>query len=218
MIRNTIIVPRVLMMATSCDWDIDWGGQSAGEDTARGDTVVYNRFPRFVGSPKMTLPRDVIGHWRALRWQMQGRVHAWSIPMLDEVSYAWSRSTWQADWQAYVADQYIEPRPQVSIVGAFPAGSSSIVVDETAADEPLRIGAIYSVADWPFVVTGRSGSGAAVTLQVQRLAQAVSDGDLVDLYARGLFVSTSDTMGNPAYTRARQTAVDLSFVEWITRV
>lgn len=215
--RSIIDVPRVFMQVARVDWDIDWRGQSAGSDLGGGDQLVVNAFPRFVGAPAFSLSRPMLGHWRALRARAQGRVNAWRLRLIDPVSYDLASGSAEADWQAYLFGQYVEPRPRVPVVSAVSAGASSIVVDETALIEPVRVGAYLSYADWPFVVTGRSGSGAAVTLSVQMLRTAIPAGALVDLCARGVFLSDDGVAGNPVYGRDMRTAFEMSFTEWITR-
>lgn len=217
MIRAQITVPRVLMRAAVCNWDIDWRGQPPAQDVGGGEQIVYNAFPRFIGSPQIILPRQMIGAWRALRAQAQGRVNAWVVPMIDPVSYAVGRGSWQSDWEAYLAGQYVEPRPKVVATAAASAGATTITVDETGAQEPVRIGAYLSYDDWPFIVTARSGSGAAVTLTVAMLRTAIPDEAEIDLYARGVFVSVDDAAGGAQYALNGPMAVQPSFVEWVTR-
>lgn len=215
--RTIITIPRVLMLATSCNWDIDWGGQSAGEDTGRSEQVVFNALPRWLGSPQIMLPQKTVAAWRALRWQVEGRKNAWSVPMIDPASYEVQTGTWESDWQAYQAGQYVEPRPVALCVSAVAAGATSITVNELALPEPVRAGSILSHNNWPFAVTARTGVGAAVVLSVKRLARAIPNGAEIDLYARGLFLSADGMMGNPGYGLPRRTAVDLSFYEWLGR-
>ena len=188
MTRPIIDIPRVLMRAVSCDWDVQWGGQSAGGDTGGGDQTVINRFPRFVGAPSVVLPPEMVGLFRALRAQAEGRVGAWRVPMVDPVS-AQMPGNWRSDLAALQAGTYVEPRPKVICVGAVAAGASSLVVNEVAAPFPVRVGAFLSYADWPMIVTGRSGSGAAVTLTIKMLRVAIPAGAEIDLCARGLFVA-----------------------------
>lgn len=215
--RQIIDVPRVFMQVSKVDWDIDWGGQSAGGDLGGGDQVVVNAFPRFVGAPSFRFSRAALGHWRALRGTVQGRVNSWRLRLIDPVSYEVASPSLNADWAAFLAGTYVEPRPRVAAVGATLAGATAIVVDETAVADPVRVGAYLSYLDWPFLVTGRSGSGAAVTLQVQMLRVAIPDGALIDLYARGVFLSSDAMAGNPAYGRNMRTSFDMAFSEWITR-
>lgn len=215
--RTIIDIPRVFMRPSAYNWRIDWRGQSAGADTAGGEQIVYNRFPRWVGAPQMVLPARMIGHWRALMARGEGRCNAYRVRMVDPALLRVGGGSAREEWEAYVAGVYDEPRPKVLAVGASVAGDVSIVVDERAAPEPVMVGAFLSHNDWPFLVTGRSGSGAEVTLQVKMLRAAIPDGAQIDLYARGLFVAADDATGDPAYGVDRVARPEFSLIEWITR-
>lgn len=215
--REIIDVPRIFMRAAVCDWRPDWRGQATQGDIGGGDQTVYNRFPRFVGSPPLVLPEPMIGAWRALILRGQGRVNAYRIRMIDPIGHHIASAGWWSDWQAWRSGQYVEPRPQVFCVGAVLAGASSITVDESGAREPVRIGAYLSHNDWPFAVTGRSGSGAATVLQVTMLRRPIADGAAIDLFARGIFTAADDAMGWPDYDTSRVARPVLALQEWITR-
>ena len=218
MSRSIIDVPRFLLHASTIDWDIDWRGQSAGSDTAGGEQIVYNAFPRWIGSPTIMLHRSMLGIWRAIRVQAQGRVNCYRMPMVDPVSVRLSGRTWQSDLRAYQQGLYQAPSPTVTCVAAAAAGASTITINETAAREPVRVGAYLSYNDWPFIVTGRSGSGASVTLSVSMLRTAITAGAAISTAATGLFLGASDAMGNPSYDpRDAWTSVDLNLIEWLNR-
>ncbi|MBT9387017.1 hypothetical protein KM176_24465 [Pseudooceanicola sp. CBS1P-1] len=217
MSRAIIDLPRFLLRASLVDWDIDWRGQSAGGDTAGGEQVVYNAFPRWVGSPRIILPGPMIGVWRAIRAQAEGRVNAYRVPMVDPVSLRPQARDWRADLQAWQRGIYRPHRPVVTCTTAVAAGATTITVNEALAGQPVRVGAFLSYDDWPFVVTGRAGAGAAVTLSVKMLRTAIPAGAAIDLAASGVFLGTSDTMGNPAYDTSGVASVDLDFREWIGR-
>jgi hypothetical protein len=218
MIREIIDVPEFLIRATSFNWDIDWRGQSAGADTGGGEQIVVNRFPRWTGSPTIALRRAAIPLWRTLRARARGRQNAWRIPMIDPLTTPWRRdSDWASDWQAWNAGQLVEDRPQIPITAAALAGDATLAVDETVAPAPVAVGAVISYADWPMLVTGRSGAGALTLLEVEMLRVAIPLGAMIDLIPRGIFLAAGDAMGNPAYDRSPIARIELSFNEWITR-
>jgi hypothetical protein len=212
--RQIIDVPLPLMRVTTCDWQIDWRSQSAG-DGLDGEQIVFSRQPRFVGSPSLVVLPEAILEWRAIITRAQGRRNALRVRMVDPL--ALNIDGGGNVWRAYQTGQYVEPRPQVVAVGASAAGASSIVVDERAAPHPVRVGSYLSFNDWPFAVTSRSGSGAAVTLGVSRLVTAIPNGSGIDLRARGLFTLTEDGSGHPDYGTTRVAMPQLSLQEWITR-
>lgn len=218
MIRQAIDVPLIFARVLNVDWRPDWRGSPAAQGTDGSEQVVLNRLPRYVGSPSLVLPPDMIGHWRAIILQGEGRVNAYRMRMIDPAVFPVANGGgWRSDWRAYQAGLYQEPRPQVTVVTAASAGASSITVDETDAPRPIPVGAHLSHNDWPFAVTGRSGSGAAVVLQLKMLRRAIPAGAKIDLIARGLFLATSDAMGFPDYGLDRVARPQLELVEWITR-
>lgn len=214
--RQIIDIPRVFMRAMSFDWDIDWRGQSAGEGN-EGEQIVFNRQPRFIGSPQLVLGRDMLPYWRALRARAEGRRNAWRVAMVDPLGFSFRRGSYRADWAAWLSGNYVEPRPQILCAGAAAAGASSILVDERMAERPVRVGAFLSHADWPFLVIGRSTEGTFARLEVKMLRRAIPAGAAIDLEARGLFIGTSDTMGAAPYTHVGLPRTQLELIEWITR-
>lgn len=219
MTRSIIDLPLIYWRSTSTAWQIDWRGQSAGGDAGGGEQIVAGGFPRFVGRAELVLPPDMIGHWRALMMDMQGRANALRVRMVDPALQPQVQGGgWQQDWDAFLAGQYVEPRPQVSATVSAPAGGTTVVIDESGLTQPIRVGQFLSHADWPFVVTGRSGTGGIATLQVRMLRVAIPVGGQIDVIARGQFVIQDETGGQPTYALADQTArPEFDLQEWITR-
>lgn len=217
MTRSIIDMPLPLLRLTAVSWDIDWGGQGGGADLSGGDQVVISRFPRFVAEIGLRYERAAVGHWRALRAQLQGRSNALRIRMVDPATMDSVGFAIDGDLNAYLSGHYIEPRPQVPCVGGALAGATSITIDERLAIAPVQVGAHLSYGDWPFLVTDRSGSGAAVTLQVEMLRVAIPANGQIDLIPRGIFLANDPMQGAAAYGRQQRIAPQMQFSEWITR-
>lgn len=218
MIRDIIDVPLIFARQLGVDWRPDWRGQPPAEGTDGSAQVVYNRLPRFVGAPTLVLPPEMIGDWRALILRGAGRVNAYRMRMIDPAVYEVGRmDDWRRDWRAWRAGLWQETRPQVVCPEGAAAGATSIVVDERLAPSPIPIGCYLSHGDWPFAVVGRTGSGAATTLEVRLLRRAIPEGAQIDLIARGVFVAGSDAMGFPDYGLDRTARPQLELTEWITR-
>jgi hypothetical protein len=217
MARQIIDLPRIFVRAVEYDWDIDWAGQSAPRGLNGNDQAVINAFPRFMGNPSLVLPFDMIGHFRAIRARVRGVQNAWRVPMVDPVSNRSGGADWRSQWAAYRAGAYVEPRPMVTCTAAAAAGATTLQIDETAIRRPIAVGAYLSYADWPFIVTGRSGSGAAVTLTVEMLRTAIPLNGQIDVNARGIFIQTDGAAGNPRYSARTAAVAEMSLVEWITR-
>lgn len=215
--RTIIDVPLPFARYTSVSWRPDWRGQPAATGTDGSEQVVFNAFPRWVGSQPMILLPEMIGHWRALVSRGRGRVNAYRMRMTDPALLPHLRGPALAEFEAWQAGLYTEPRPQVPTVATATAGATTITVDERLAPRPIAVGAILSYDDWPFLVEARSGSGIATVLTVALLRTDIPEGGQIDLIARGVFVATSDAMGWPEYGVDRVAYPQLDLQEWITR-
>ena len=217
MSRRIITIPLPLMRSTSCDWDIDWAGQSAGASNDNMSQVVFNRFPRWIGSPSISLHGDLINAWRAVRARAQGRAGIYRVPMidLDHMPDMPDGILFDPDVPFDDGDGFAF-EPFVTCAAGAEAGADEIVVQET--DFEARLGQFMSHDDWPFVVAAKAAEGAAVRLTIEMpLRRAIPAGAHILLRAWGLFEATDDMMGNPAYGLVKVSAPQLSFREWLNR-
>ncbi len=215
--REIIDLPRLFVRASVVPWRINWQNTSAGQDATAGSQIVATGFPAYSGDLSLVLPRDMILPFRAIMTRLRGRQNVLRIPMIDPLSGHSAAADWESVFTAWRNGQYVEPRPQVRVVTAAAAGATTLLVDESSARVPCIIGAILSYEDWPFTVVGRSGSGDAVTLQVERLAVAIPANGMVDQLARGLFQVSEDMEGQPDYDINKVARPSFSVREWITR-
>jgi len=210
-------VPLLFMRMTTVPWRIDWRGQGELSGLDGSAQFIYNAMPRFVGSVTPVLPPKMVLAWRAIIARGQGRANAYRVRMLDPLAGQSRAASWSMDWRAYHAGIYVEPRPQAICIGGASAGATEITIDETTLRMPVRVGSYLSYGDWPMVVTGRSGAGAAVVLTVDLLRTDIPDGAAIDCIARGLFRASDDASGWPVYGVDRVATPTLDLVEWITR-
>lgn len=215
--RSIIDMPLPLQRLTSVQWDIDWGGQSAGADMGGGDQLVMSAFPRFVAELGLRFERDALGHWRALRAQLQGRQNALRVRMIDPVTMAYLQPGIHTDLSAWLDGMYDEPRPQVPCRIAASAGAVTLAIDETFIAAPVQVGAHLSYQDWPFLVLGRSGEGSTTVLQVTMLRRAIPVNGQIDLIPRGVFTMADPSQGVVGYARQQRMSTSLTLTEWITR-
>ncbi|QPM89386.1 hypothetical protein [Pseudooceanicola algae] len=217
MSRPVIDFPDSLQRVLNCDWDIDWRGQSAGTGNDGQSQIVYNRFPRWYGSPTLSLPPALVNAWRALRAQARGRAAVYRLTLKDldglppyPVGLPFSTE------ELFSTDQGFRFSPWVTCSDGAAAGVSEIVIEEN--DFPIVVGQFASHADWPFVVTWKRSEGAGWRIGVEMpLRRAIPAGARIDLRAQGLFLATDDTMGNPSYGLIKVATPQLSFVEWLNR-
>lgn len=216
--REVIDLPLVLTRATNISWQIDWRGVAGGGDLAGGDQYVVDGFPRWVAQTPVILPPPMVGAWRSIMARLRGGQNVLRVRMVDPLMVGVSTGRgWESNWDAHMRGQYVEARPLVPCAAGAAAGSAQITVDETALGAPIAVGAILSHGDWPFQVVGRSGSGAAVVLDVARLARAIPAGAQIDVLARGLFRVLDPRSADPSYGLTRVAQPTLNLQEWITR-
>lgn len=211
-----IDVPLLFSRVAEVNWRIDWRGQGAVQGLNGSDQIINNAFPRWVGSMPLILPPQMIPAWRAIVGRGAGRANVYRVRLLDPIGFESASQGWRADWEDYRLGLYVERRPQVTCTGAA-AGATTITVDERSIAEPVRVGSIMSHDDWPFLVLGRSGAGAATVLSVTALRRAIPAGAFIDCIARGLFRATDDASGWPSYGINRVASPTLDLAEWITR-
>lgn len=203
-----------LIRALVCNWDIDWRGQTSA--SAGGvDQIVYNAFPRWIGTPKIDLRNVQIAAYRAVRAHGQGRAGVWRVPLVDEDGRGPrpGGTTWGGGvtWDGGVS-WAVEPTVVCAVAAA--AGASEIVVTE--GGETVTVGQFISHDDWPYVVTWRSEESDGVHLGVEMpLRRPIPQGAEIHLRARGLFRLASDMSGNPAYDRRFVAQPELQFIEWL---
>ncbi len=153
--RRVITLPPLL--AAEIDWDIDWREQSTGTTLAGRRKIEIGALPRWIGTPKLQLHRAEISQWRAHRWAGRGQTGIFRVQMIDGLSLAQAASgqlpfdggavfDGGAGWAAL---------PFVRCAGGAPAGAEDMLIDESSAPHPVRVGSWLSHADLPFGVTWR---------------------------------------------------------------
>lgn len=202
---------------TGVDWDIDWREQSAGTAISGTRKIVLGQLPRWVGSLEQILRPQDIGPYRAARIHARGLTGVFRVAMVDPVAAQVSGGSVPfSDGASFSDGALFFDESVVSCVAAAEAGAETLVVDETAAPHPIRIGQIMSYADWPFMVVARSGTGAEVTLTVQMpLRIAIPAGAAIHFQGRGLFEMVEPRSGNPAYGLNRVAQPVLNLQEWL---
>ena len=161
--RPIITIPAGFLHFLDVDWDIDWRGQPPGNDTGGGTSVVYNRFPRWIGSPSIVLQGEAIAQWRAIRAQAQGRVGIYRLPMVDPIGFtsgAAPSGTSFAGGASFASGVGFASEPACFAVTDVSAGAVQIRV-ENAEVAPV-VGQIMSHKLWPFLVTWVSEVSAGV--------------------------------------------------------
>ncbi|WIY23355.1 hypothetical protein [Parasedimentitalea psychrophila] len=218
--RPIVTIPAGFLQLLEVDWDIDWRGQPPGNDTGGGTSVVYNRFPRWIGSPSILLQGDGIAQWRAIRAQAQGRVGIYRLPMVDPVGFVSSALTGGTSFEGgatFASGTGFAAEPACFAAAGAAAGAVQIRV-ENAEVAPV-IGQIMSHKLWPFTVTWVSEVSAGVyELGIQMpLRAAIAAGDTIKLQGEGLFEAVEDSMGRAGYDLDLVARPRLNFREVLNR-
>lgn len=227
--RDVVTVPRGLLRFLDMSWDIDWGGQGLGQNNAGNGQIVFNRFPRWIGQPRILLHREQVLAWRAVRAQAQGRVGLYRVPLTDPLGFKLtdagaSEATIEtglpfADGAYFTDETGWAYEPFVTVSGAAAAGATEITIDTAPVPGFVpKVGQIMSHEDWPFQVQSVVDAGSGLfDLTVQMpLRAAIPSGDLVYLGAWGLF-EANDGSGNPGYAPALVSRPTLEFTEALRR-
>ena len=224
--RSVITIPQGFLRKISVDWDIDWRGQSLGDSNSGSTQTVYNRFPRWVGSPEVLLHQAEIGQWRAIRAQAQGRTGLYRVEMCDPAVFRFTDTGDQvpgfgipfsdAD-QPFSSGQGFAYEPTCSAVSGASAGATSIRVED--ADAVPSAGQIMSHNLWPFTVTYVTElGGGTYDLGVQMpLREAIPAGASIKLRGEGLFEAVEESMGRPKYGAGHAARTSLTFREVLNR-
>lgn len=225
--RQIVTIPRSLMRMLTCDWRIDWRGQGLGETAAGVETVVHNKFPRWIGTPTVHLRREAINQWDAIRDTAQGMVNIYRVPMVHPLGFDWGAAAgalgangvpFSGD-RGFSGGQGFAYAPMALSVGAFSVGAVEITLDVSPTGIAPRVGQIMSVADWPFRITSiltSSGTEYTVTIQLP-LRAALRDGDVIRMEGVGLFEAAEQGMGATGYDRNQVSRPTLAFQEVLRR-
>lgn len=217
--RRIITIPPGFMRNIEVNWDIDWRGQSPRAKVNGATEDVLSAYPLWVGTPTISLRREHILAWRAIRAQAQGRANLYRIRMCDPLGSHLTGAAQSgvpfSDDQPFASGLGFENRPFMTAVSGVSRGSETMVVSGT----PPRQGQIISHNDWPYLVTSVlavSGGDHRITFQMPLYA-AIPAGDPVYLDGSSLFEAADADMGAAPYGPGFHTTARLSFRQYINR-
>jgi len=216
--RIVVTLPPSLIRQTAFNWSIDWREQDAGRGTGGYPNVVIGKLPRWVGMPALLATHADIARMRAHFLAGRGRLAVYRLPMLDPVANGALTpvgSTW-SDGATFGDGTSWSSPPVVPCPAGAAAGAVEIVVDETDAPAPIKVGQILSHADFPFAVSWRMDEGdGLVRLGVEMpLRRAIPAGDPVSLIAFGLFELAGEAP-RWGYDLSRVSRETIALQEWL---
>ena len=222
--RPIITIRPDLLRYLSCNWDIDWRGQSASLNSGISRTV-YAGFPRWVGSPGVFLSGAALAEWRAIKATAQGRRGIYRLPLVDPIGFSPSGvGSYDSGLPFSSGATFSNARgfafePFATCAVAVAKGATSLRVDTASVGVAPAQGQIMSAGDWPFMVTSVlpvSGTLYDLTVEMPLRAAIAVDAPIL-MQGRGLFEAAEEGMGNAAYDANRVSQISLSFVEVLTR-
>jgi len=217
--RRIITIPPRFLREIEFNWDIDWRGQAPRARLNGTSEDVLSAFPMWVGSPVISLRREQILTWRAIRASAQGRANLYRVRMCDPLGRSGASSDLDgipfSTEEPFSNGLGFEYRPFCRAVGAVTRGSETMVL---AGDAP-KVGQMISHDDWPYVVTSvlTQGDGTHLVGFQMPLYANIPDDDPVFLDGRGLFEASDSDMGAVPYSATSHTRARLSFRQYITR-
>lgn len=224
MARQIVTIPRALMRQLEVNWRVDARGQGLPETTTGLSQTVYNAFPRWVGSPRLSLRRDTALQWRAIKSRLRGRVNVLRVPMIDPLGFDWIAAAGAqaagvnfSTGQPFSTGAGFEYTPVATAAQAYAVGATSIRIDISPTGIAPVVGQIMSWWDWPFAVESAVQVSATLwDLEIWLpLRAALPSGGLIRMEGVGLFEAPSDDMGDLAYDANQKAVVQTAFREWI---
>ncbi|MGR3452875.1 hypothetical protein [Pseudooceanicola sp.] len=224
--RPVITIPRSLLRELRMTWRTEWRGQDAGMSIGGNPLTVINAFPRWVGTPEVSLHRDAIRRWRALLAEGQGRLGIYRLPMTDPVGFDWNAAASAhvklgvpfSNGAKFTTGQGIRYTPTVLAVGAVTSGAPEFRVDISPCGIAPAEGQIMSHDDWPFIVTWVDAVSETIyDIGVRMLRTAIPDGAEIMMQAHGRFEVVDEGQGDAPYDASRYTTAQLSVQEVLRR-
>lgn len=222
--RPIVTVPPCIFAQVEFAWDIDWRSISVGETTDGTTRTHYDGFPRFVGSPVISLTGAAMHQWRAIRAAARGKVGLYEIEMTDLAfvkdpvgGITNSTGVPFSTGQPFSTGRGFAYRPFVLAAADAPRGATSLTIS-TTGKLPIA-GQIMSANKWPFIVTSITDMGGdEYKLTVEPpLREAISTGDTILHRGVGIFEARESSMGMPVYSNTQQAQISLDFIEVLQR-
>jgi hypothetical protein len=224
--RPVITIPRSLLHELRMTWRIEWRGQDAGSTIGGNALSVINAFPRWIGSPEVSLHRDAIRRWRALMAEGQGRLGIYRLPMTDPIGFSWAAAAGAyaksgvpfSSGARFSSGQGFNFTPTVLAVGAVANGATQFRMDVSPCGIGPVEGQMMSYDDWPFMVTWVDAvSDTLFDVGVQMLRTAIPAGAEINMQAFGRFEVVDEGQGAASYGASRYTTATLSVQEVLRR-
>lgn len=235
MARTIIDFPASLVRWRQFALTVNPQTRAGSQSTTGNGQVSFGNQPRWRLDATLLLrtKTDVLA-WRSFVSRMRGRLNAIRIPVtdplrpsLDEIGISpGSIAEIEGDGIPFSDDTLFDDvvgfdyRPAGQVLIAAPKGATEITVDARAFGDCLRIGNFFSIDDWVYQITGYSGTPDKRTYGFEMpLRRAVSVGDVMEVWASGIFVFSDDMAGMAPLSHDTLTVVEvsLSMEEWISR-
>lgn len=228
--RNIITIPAGLLRGNGLTWDIDWRGRSAGELTSGVTRTVFEGFPRWTGSGRVTLVGRDLAMWSAIRAAARGRQNIYRVEMSRPLSFVLtgagaSREDVCAGKATAQGNRFTNGKgwavsPFALAVGDHAKGATEIVVDTSSCGGAVpQVDQIMSHDDWPFSVVAVLPEGGTIYRLIVEmpLRSYITEGDVVLMRGFGLFEAAEAGMGRPERGGTAIGAAEVSFHEVLKR-
>lgn len=231
--RNIVELPCGLFGPLMSDWILNVRGRAASDGVDGSGQVIYGNQPRWEATLDLSgFGRDRVLTWRAIRAKLRGRVNVLRVCMCDrwrpkysELGYTaetiaairghgvpHSDGTYHSDGTGYATTPTVRP-----YFDAEP-GDETIRVNATSINDALQPGQWFSHNDWPYQVTGMSGTMSSRTYTFEPpLRRAIPAGAELYIEASGLFALVDDMQGRMPLIYGKHGETQIQLVEWVNR-
>jgi hypothetical protein len=231
--RAIIDLPCGLFGPLNDDWILNVRGRAAADGVTGVGQVIYGSQPRWEATLDLSgFGRDRVLSWRSIRAKMRGRINILRVCMCDrwrpkysELGLSKSDIAMLTDGIPHSDDVYFDTDvgydyvPSVTTATDYDAGDETITVDATGINDALTAGQWFSCDDWPYQVTGISGTIIARTYEFEPpLRRDIPSGSTIIIgEATGLFAFIDDLQGRMPLELGKHGQAQIQLVEWTNR-
>lgn len=202
-VPSIINIPGTLLKATKTKFYIDYRSQGSQENNSGGEVVLQNAPPIWRGSITFSATGRDIDQWMALRDELQGRLNAARIPMLD------------ARKMPNDLNNYFGSAP---VVDAPQPGEGTFEIEHGTVPYTPFVGQLVSIDDNPYRLLGVLQLTSTTTrLRVSPKLRAEPQNGVVDFLPYGLFKLVADDTGTFDTTYTDHNLITFAFEEYWPR-
>lgn len=234
MARTIVEIPSSFVKWGSFSISMDSRTKSGNPSTTGNGQTAFGAQPRWMLSGSIVVDSPfALRTWRALVSKVRGRVNAIRLPLNDplrpqladfglapeHIALLVGDGIPHGDETPHDDDAGYDYQPATALLAGASAGATTISADARPYGDGLSIGHFISIDDWLYQVVGVAGTTAARVYTIEPpLRSAVTTGDVVQIWARGLFIFPDDLHAQQTLQNvANYGLIEFQLEEWVNR-